>query len=229
MDRRKHENTGQLPILREHSRTGNTCSPPAKAAFNITGPTDVSVDVTKKDFEATLNLPDTEVHEWDIVYAGQATPPPSTSGTFTWVQLIQSISLAHSFSDGSSNTCSSSLALDTGYPYPFSEGLSSSDTPMDPLGFSGAEGGYETKATDSYQFQDYLMWNPDTDPDSIPVPLGSFTWKAVGTITYNSAAKAWGEESGGTTPAKFSGSTSYPLWQVAINAETLENSCKFTP
>ena len=58
------------------------------------------------------------------------------------------------------------------------------------------------------------------------VPLGSISWSATGTISFNSQTGTWGEESGGTTANNFVASSTEPQWTMAITGASLDASCK---
>ena len=201
---------------------GNTCSPPAKATFNISAPTRVTVSTSHKTFSAIDYPP--EKLDWEINFNAQATSPSGYTGVYSWVQIVTSAKDVENFQDGSSKTCTGGPALDVGENapyYPYAEGLTTNDLPSDELNLPN-----ETGVNDNREFQMYFLWNPQSDANSIPVPLGNITWSAIGQIAYNFNTNTWGEESGNTTAANFATSSSFPLWQTGITGESFDASCQ---
>lgn len=186
---------------------GNVCNPTATATFEVTGPTGVEVIPSGEEFFIPANQSEMV---WGIIFTASATSPSGNDGAYTWVQLIQSLTETGYLNDGTTSTCTAGPGLDTVYPY--DSGLSAEDGPTDPLYST-----IENKTVDQINYQMYLMWNPQTGGNSIPVPLGSIKWSASGEVVWNSATSAWTVISGATTSGTFTTSSpSYPQWSPPV-------------
>ena len=197
---------------------GNTYT--ANVTFVVAGPTSVTVTPTGQEFFIRTTPP---AMIWGIQFSASASPPTGYTGTYTWIQLVQSYSFTWIYSDGAQPTvCSYTPGFDAGpsNEYPYASGLTSEDGPS--LGLNTPPTSSQVEQTQSAQFKMYLMWNPNIGSGSsasIPVPLGSISWSTAGDVVWNSTLQAWNKKSGAanaTTNGSFSPSSSYPTWQNPV-------------
>jgi len=194
------------------------CSLPANAAFNVAGPTSVTVTPSGQEFFIGDNPP---AMNWGIQFNANATPPSGYTGTLTWIQLVQSFQYTWIYSDGDQpTTCTYTPGFDAGSPpsYPYATGAYAEDGPL--IGLESPPNNDEIEQTASGQYQMYLMWNPSIGSGtsvSIPVPLGSLTWNIAGDVVWSAGTGAWVEvtaDSNATTNGNFTTSSAYPTWQL---------------
>ena len=195
----------------------NQCSLPANAAFNVAGPTSVTVTPSGQEFFIGDTPP---AMNWGIQFNANATPPNGYTGTLTWIQLVQSFQYTWIYSDGDQPTTSAyTPGFDAGSPpsYPFATGAYAADGPL--IGLESPPNNDEIEQTASGQYQMYLIWNPGIGSGtsaSIPVPLGSLTWNIAGDVVWQAGTGTWVESTGdsnATTNKKFTTSSAYPTWQ----------------
>jgi hypothetical protein len=191
---------------------------PANAAFNVAGPTSVTVTPSGQEFFIGDNPP---AMNWGIQFNANATPPSGYTGTLTWIQLVQSFQYTWIYSDGDQpTTCTYTPGFDAGSPpsYPYATGAYAEDGPL--IGLESPPNNDEIEQTASGQYQMYLMWNPSIGSGtsvSIPVPLGSLTWNIAGDVVWSAGTGAWVEvtaDSNATTNGNFTTSSAYPTWQL---------------
>ena len=192
---------------------GSVNSPVATAAFNVAGPTSVSVSVpplgqweinqTNSGFALDFGLgisPDI-----GIQFNGRATSPSGYTDTYWWVQLIGSDSSTYTAGSSTLN-CTAGTGLDNTIPY--ATGLSTADSPS--LGLPSAD----SKVTRSDSFTMYFMWRPGLTSD-IPVPLGYVAWQIYGDAVQSGGT--WTVQSDSTASANaFQASGSYPTWTSTV-------------
>jgi len=177
------------------------------AAFNVAGPTSVTVTPSGQEFFIGDNPP---AMNWGIQFNANATPPSGYTGTLTWIQLVQSFQYTWIYSDGDQpTTCTYTPGFDAGSPpsYPYATGAYAEDGPL--IGLESPPNNDEIEQTASGQYQMYLMWNPSIGSGtsvSIPVPLGSLTWNIAGDVVWSAGTGAWVEvtaDSNATTKREF--------------------------
>lgn len=154
-------------------------------------------------------IPGYDDYELGIKNTADVSVPDNVNGTLSWVQLIsynQTVEGAHAVSQTTQS------ALDTGYPYPSTNGgLLQIDAPGIPL----ADG--NTLVTSSENFSTYLMWTPklDSSMSVIPVPLGVVTWQWSGAAKYDPEGKKWAlQDQPEPTQSftQFKPGTDFPQW-----------------
>lgn len=184
----------------------------ATATFNVVGPTAVSVATPLGQWQVNPNSSGFELDfgfpispDLGIQFNGRATSPSGYTGTYEWVQLIGGDNTT--FTAGSSTlTCTKGTGLDNQFPY--STGLSTSDSPS--LGLPSAD----SKVTRSNTFKMYFMWRPGLTGD-IPVPLGYVSWQIFGDAVQSGGT--WTAQSDSTRSANaFQASSSYPQWTSTV-------------
>jgi hypothetical protein len=194
-------------------------SPTATASFNVSGPPAVSVTPSGQQFFIGSNPP---AMNWGIKFNATVNSPApgGYSGTYTWIQLVQSFVYTWIYSDGSQPTpCTYTPGFDAGpkNEFPYATGLSSADGPL--VGLNVPPTYSQVEQTQSAQFQMYLLWNPNTGSGSgasIPVTLGSIVWNTAGDVVWNPTNQTWKSKSGttnATTNGNFALSYTYPKWQ----------------
>jgi hypothetical protein len=206
------------------------------ATFNLVGPTNVKVTAVTSgtittDTGAKLNVTGkvtcfdngTQVGLADgktsagIAFTAAATMPSGSSGTFGWVQIINSDNYQYSGPNGytAAEKSTGGLDLEAGKTtYVYGIGNWVDDSPSMPLG-SGTAG--ITQASRQFEATMYLMWLADSAADTIPVPIGMSTWYTGWTVTYNPNSTdptcKWTITRPYVTPYPFNLSyTRYPLW-----------------
>jgi hypothetical protein len=152
------------------------------------------------------------------VFTGSVKTQPK-GGSFLWVQLIQNETAVLTPITGNVVTCSAGTGLDNVYPY-------STGNPTDDNPNLGLQVQYKEE-TDTFAAQMYLMWSSGLT-GSIPVPLGSVTWKWSGDAVQNVTKHTWSEKTG--TGTKSAGSfqpsnvsqpsEGFPTWtSVVVNGK----------
>ena len=189
------------------------------ATFEVSGPPGVSVVASGQQFFIAPNQSQgTEI--WGLKLKATVTSPAILPGSFTWAQKIPSLSSTGYGNDGTNSICTAGPGLDTGYP--FATGLAAADGPKEPL-----DSIIIHREVDNTSFLTFLLWNPGTDSNSIPVPLGSIPWSISGDVVWNSASNTWVQNPGSNTPGTVAGtfsttSPAYPEWMPpAITPTTL--------
>lgn len=191
---------------------GKNQSAAATATFNINGPTSVSVSTPLGQWEVNSNSSGFELDfgtpispDQGIQFNGKATSPSGHPGTYEWAQLITSDSLTLT-ANGVNLSCTSGTGLDN--QFPFSTGLSTSDSPSVNLPSA------DSKVTRSNSFTMFFMWRPGLTGE-IPVPLGSVTWQIFGDAA--ASGGTWTIQSDSSRSAStFTASASYPTWSSVI-------------
>jgi hypothetical protein len=201
-----------LSVTYQYCATEGDVCPSATTTFNVTGPTEANITASA---EAVGIAPDQSEVAWGIKFAASSIPPGQASGTYQWVQLVQSDQVTLLFQDGTNLICTQGPGLDTSYPYSHSTGSNAEDGPS--VGLDAASSN-EIEVTDSTTFQMYLMWNPGIG-SSIPVTLGYLPWNISGDAVYNSATKKWSLKPGtsATNSSPFVASNVYPTWDTTIS------------
>jgi len=184
--------------------------------------------------------------EWDF------TIDNTYPGQWQYVQLVQSTSRVYTEASGSTWSIhspsvqgpSSNPVLDTNLPYTFvpnpSTGMRQGDSPSSdvnpltlmpayPSSASGTVLNDVVKASVSDSFKDWLMFRPTgTDAagtDSIPVPIGTFTWNWYGqtsrTISASGQSSQWSPNAGSVAGKSIPGSyadeqSTFPQWNANI-------------
>jgi hypothetical protein len=201
--------------------------------FNVAEPTGAGVTPSGNEFFIGSNPP---AMNWGIEFQASATPPSGYTGTYTWIQLVQSIVETELYSSGSPVVCTGGPGVDGGGnppTFPYATGTQSEDGPTDPL--SSPPGMNEDEEQESGSFIMYLMWNPDTGSGSsasVAVPLGSISWNTAGDVVWNSSSMSWVTKSGTanqTTNGSFSQSSAYPTWTQSVTPQSIANTCEEQP
>jgi hypothetical protein len=146
--------------------------------------------------------------------AGIAFSPPTTTtpaGTFSFVQLVNSDTVKY---NALTCTATNTPGLDAAYPYQNKTGQLVNDAPFSPLP--------ATYSTSSRNFAAtmYLLWQSST-AGSIPVPIGSVNWSALGSTTQSNGV--WGTPTGSGSAGTFTASAAYPSWTGVVGAAN--NNC----
>jgi hypothetical protein len=136
-----------------------------------------------------------------ITFSSQGTQPGA--GTFFFVQIINSDSRTYTSGSGQVS-CSTTVGIDTVYPYPKNNVGNATDAPEAPLA------SIYNKATRSFNATMYLLWQ-SSQTGSIPVPLGYEQWQFSGSTTQSGGTWATPSGNGGPT-GNFTASGSYPTW-----------------
>lgn len=187
---------------------GLDCSPVAKAAFVVNGPTATitadtthwTVSPTISDCNSTRGLQFISFGRLDakkstlckqivavsgITFSATVNLSPGNSGQTEWVQVIRTNTVSGTSVSGQPFTTNIGTGLDNILPYNFGEPDSldapitaTNDSPDSSLDVDFAS---FTKAFDARM---YLMWTSQI-PDSIPVPLGYVEWAVSGTANAN--------------------------------------------
>lgn len=169
-----------------------------------------------------------------IEFQANGAEPPSNSGLYSWVQLVNG-DVLHQLDQNGRGACTggpSSPQLDLKYPY------------IGEISTKGVPNDTATDAPESllqptwgerervFSATMYLMWTPTKDNNctngtacTIPVPLGLLNWNINGDTfntlitNYNNSGTTWGMNSTCGYPKNnnqeqvtFSPGTAYPLW-----------------
>ena len=182
----------------------------ATVTFNVSGLTSVvgSATTTGSAVVSSMlyfgNFPTTT----GISFSISATPPSNTSGTFSFVQLVNSYNVEYDHPTGAPCTFGFGTGLDNNYPYLSGGASSTNDSPGIRL-FSN-----ESEAKANFSATMYMMWTP-TLTAAIPVPLGSVSWSWSGDAVQNSGTWSLGSNNSASSTA-FSAGISYPVWTTHI-------------
>ena len=210
-------------------KRANGQSASASATFDVVGPTEVNVSITpgKVDvfpYNGSYYLEfggvkgGKEVHgPPGMIFTAKASPPAGYSGTFSWVQIIESDTTKY-ISGSKVLTCTIGVSLDNQYPYSLYN--PTDDSPNDALSNANDE---VKEVLDAFQM--YLLWKPNT-LDSIPIALGYVQWSWNGDAVRNKLNGIWSLKSGSGGPSKlFVASNTYPQWDV-VYTNNSKMSCK---
>ncbi|MGA3081073.1 MAG: hypothetical protein ABSD44_06790 [Terracidiphilus sp.] len=190
-------------------KNGLNCSLPAKAAFNVSGPSASVAPV--------LTTPDA-TNQWDVtdpnpacpmqflafgVYADEAPCPGATpaipgiafqenvadagGGSFFWLQIVNSVVITSTAPGHRYLPNSQGPGLDNKYKYPgiSLSGLEAFDAPsVELLNI------YATKS-EAFSANMYLMWRADADPSYIDVPVGYVNWSIKGKAENSGGSPPW--------------------------------------
>jgi hypothetical protein len=216
---------------------GNQCSPKAKAAFNVSGPTasigtaDLGWSVTAPFlgckslqflvfgllFPNSTNCTTTPFVPGITFSATNVSGVPEGGGQFSWVQLVRKDVLSGVEPGVTVKPLIGEVGLDNTYPYNWDApgATQVGDTPAVALQNT------LTAETRDFKAKMYLMWTSNVDPSSIPVPVGYVTWRISGTAARKN--QYWGFASSGPTTAPYRASTdigppSYglPTWRSLV-------------
>jgi hypothetical protein len=142
-------------------------------------------------------------------------PPPSGSGTLTWVQVLPSDGLVYTDSSGTNWTCAFPgivfPTLDGGYPY--SEDFGDTSTFFDEPATQLEQG--QSKVTNSGTFMTYLLWQPNlaTGITTFPVPLYVEGWSVNAVATL--ANGVW-TATGTLNQTSVQTTSTYPTWSSTL-------------
>ena len=213
----------------------NNCSSDATAIFNVTAP---SVAVKPSGAEFFVSQEQSEM-VWGLRFPASETSPATVSGSYSWIQLIQSYDEEGYLNIGTTISCKGGPGFDSGKgEFPYATGLSGAeDGPVEPLDSS-----IQSRQVDNDTFRMYLMWSGDSDPTAvpqtesqfIPVPLGYVEWTLSGDAIWDTGDGTWIRNSsslifangGSTTFEAFSPSNVEPQWGTGINAKSTADSCQ---
>ncbi len=152
-----------------------------------------------------------------ITFSNVYIMPISVSGTFQWVQVIESFALRYQTNDSSGGwfTLSASNVLDTSYPYLNNVGAANrtEDSPGANINKPYCKSKY---VTDSRTFRMYLEFQPSEPTNSQWVPLRSVLWHYSGEavlVVTNCATTSWvGTNFSANSNPTDSPADGYPLW-----------------
>lgn len=152
-----------------------------------------------------------------ITFSNAYSMPAGVSGTFQWVQVIDSVILRYQTNDASGGwfTLAASNVSDIQVPYPYTAVNRTEDSPGASIGNTINGPFCDNKhLTDSRAFEMYLEFQPTTNGNWVPLRkvLWNYSGEAV-LINTNCAITSWvgTNLSNNTNPADVSADT-YPRW-----------------
>jgi hypothetical protein len=167
-----------------------------------------------------------------VTFAAAAGLPSSDTGAFVWVQLVDEDENVITSRGEPQQICTTVSArggpsLDNVFPYLTYSPNSAMDSPSYGLQPD------ETQVTRTFAAQMYLLWDPllpagcasQYSPrgscTSIPIPLGSVSWRFTASATQDPVAHTWGASGSGSAGSFLPGSV-YPRWSGrAVNGNEI--------
>jgi hypothetical protein len=183
----------------------NPCSDEVAATFDITGPGDGQM-ATDPQYSMSITIlkgppcvPITLEYflkyghftGWDSEYCRSVgpeagtpgieftSPQGSSSGTYSFVQIITESTVTYSEGRAGSVTCPTNPGLDGTLPYAIGNGVTTSDSPDVPLE------SYQSSVRRDFKATMYMMWT-SSQPGSILVPISSQSWLFMNAKATNS-------------------------------------------
>lgn len=157
-----------------------------------------------------------------MAVSAAVTPPAGVSGTYRWVQIINSITVNATDANGKSHTCSlpeTAPALDTSVPYTLRAVFT--DIPSESFDVQS----YNT-FTISESFSTVVEWQPSLT-NAMYVPIGYAGWGWGATVSFNYDTNQWALSSPvyPSASVNYSG-TDWPTWNSLFITKVSTLSCK---
>lgn len=193
---------------------GSTSS--ASVPFDVSGPTSPSMTAALNPGGVTIDVAGDNLllefgnnsTTFGITFTPTVTQPSGTTGTFSYVQLINSDQAVITNDGPPTNfTCSIGTGLDNVYPYHMRPDGTAADSPGVALNST------YTELVETFSATMYLMWNSGL-PNSIPVPLGSMQWGYSGDAHRDTSTSLWELRNPSGTNQTFSAGITYPTWST---------------
>jgi hypothetical protein len=204
--------------------SGPTGSNMIQTTMNTTGDVQIQlVGTTPPTPKLILNGTSVNGVQVGIEFTNNATSPAGNTGTYSWVQVLNSTQ-THLLANAGLLSCplAPQSGLDNFYPYPPASPTTTNDSPNNVLTANLGE------LQRSFNANMYLMWKPTADPActdgascTIPVPLGSVNWgwsgDAINTLSTTTGVNGttW-KLSCGTSANAFQASSAYPRWNNTV-------------